>query len=48
MEVVQGLEEVNHYIETQMALGNWPEGSVFSGDEALIATVDVYESILLS
>jgi hypothetical protein len=40
-----GVTEINHYIATQLALGNWPRDMVWAGDEALLAIVDTYDAL---
>jgi hypothetical protein len=39
------LNAINHYIETQMALGNWPYDNVWDGDVVILALVDTYEAV---
>lgn len=42
---IAGLNAINHYIETQMALGNWPYDNVWAGDVVILALVDTYEAV---
>lgn len=39
------VEQINFYIHTQQALGNWPPDHVWPGDEAIEALVDTYNFI---
>lgn len=41
----EGLAAINHYVATQVALGNWPRDSVWGGDLVLLALLDTYEAV---
>ena len=43
----EGLAAINHYVATQLALGNWPRENVWDGDLVLLALLDTYESVAL-
>lgn len=42
---LQSLEIVNHYIDTQQALGNWPHDNVWEGDPVILSLIDTYEAV---